>query len=103
MTSVCSVVQPDVIKVIAEMCGVAKMKNDVALLLAGHLEHRLKFIVEDAAKYMKHSKRNTLSTEDIDYSLRSAHFEVGFKPISILISQYSHSMVIPPIQTQFHS
>ena len=58
------------IRVIAESVGIAELPEDVAATLAPEVEYRLRDIVQEALKFMRHGRREVLSTEDINYALR---------------------------------
>ena len=60
----------DSIKVIAETVGIANLKGEVAEALAADVEYRLRDLVQEALKFMKHGRRETLSTDDINFALR---------------------------------
>ncbi|XP_055376975.1 transcription initiation factor TFIID subunit 6 [Condylostylus longicornis] len=63
------------IKVIAESIGVGSLPDDAAKELAEDVSYKLKQIVQDAAKFMHHAKRQKLSISDIDHSLRVRNIE----------------------------
>ncbi|XP_053671997.1 transcription initiation factor TFIID subunit 6 [Anopheles nili] len=62
-------------KVIAESIGVGSLPDDAAKELADDVSYKLKQIVQDAAKFMHHSKRMKLSIADIDHSLKVRNIE----------------------------
>uniref|UniRef100_A0A182IW00 Transcription initiation factor TFIID subunit 6 n=1 Tax=Anopheles atroparvus TaxID=41427 RepID=A0A182IW00_ANOAO len=62
-------------KVIAESIGVGSLPDDAAKELADDVSFKLKQIVQDAAKFMHHSKRMKLSIADIDHSLKVRNIE----------------------------
>uniref|UniRef100_A0A182QAX3 Transcription initiation factor TFIID subunit 6 n=1 Tax=Anopheles farauti TaxID=69004 RepID=A0A182QAX3_9DIPT len=62
-------------KVIAESIGVGSLPDDAAKELADDVSFKLKQIVQDAAKFMHHSKRMKLSIADIDHSLKVRNVE----------------------------
>lgn len=66
----------DSMKVIAESIGIASLGDDAAKELADDVTFRLKVIVQDSLKFMHHSKRQKLSTTDIDHALRVKNIEV---------------------------
>lgn len=70
------IVSTDSIKVIAESVGIAKLKDEVAEALAPDVEYRLRDLVQEAIKFMKHGRRDTLTTDDINYALRLRNCEV---------------------------
>lgn len=65
----------DTIKVIAQSVGIAQLKDEVADALAPDVEFRLRDIVQEALKFMSHGRRDTLSTEDINFALRLRNAE----------------------------
>ena len=69
------------IKVIAESIGIADLADEPAKLLADTISYQVKILIQDAKKFMQHSKRKTISIKDIDNSLRLKNAEV----INILI------------------
>lgn len=65
----------DTVKDAAEVLGVANLPEDVAKVLAMDVEYRLKEIIEQAMKFMRHSKRKTLNTKDIAGALKVLNIE----------------------------
>ncbi|PWZ03657.1 hypothetical protein BCV70DRAFT_197857 [Testicularia cyperi] len=80
-----SVYPTDTIKDVAESLGIVGMKDSVAAALAADVEYRIREIVQDAAKYMRHSKRDQLKTTDVDAALRARNVEplYGFMSTSL--------------------
>jgi transcription initiation factor TFIID subunit 6 len=74
-TDVAPIVSRAAIKVIAESVGIARLKDEVADALAPDVEYRLRDIVQEALKFQKHGRRDTLTTEDINYALRLRNCE----------------------------
>jgi len=70
-----SVIPKDSIKVIAEMVGVPNLSDDVSSSMAPDVEYRMREIVQEAIKFMKHSKRTKLTTEDINNALKLRNLE----------------------------
>uniref|UniRef100_A0A6B2L140 TBP-associated factor 6 n=1 Tax=Arcella intermedia TaxID=1963864 RepID=A0A6B2L140_9EUKA len=70
-----SIIQKDTIKVIAETVGISKTKDDIALALASDVEYRIREIVQEAMKFMRHSRRDTLTTEDVNNALKLHNVE----------------------------
>ncbi|VVC95426.1 unnamed protein product [Leptidea sinapis] len=68
----------DSMKVIAESVGIANLGDDAAKELADDITFRLKIIVQDAMKFMQHSKRQKLSITDIDHSLKLKNIECQY-------------------------
>lgn len=65
-----SVWNPDNIKDVAESLGITSLSDDVLQGLTSDIEYRLAQVLEEALKFMRHSKRSTLSTQDIAQALR---------------------------------
>ena len=63
-------VSPESIKVIAQTVGIEALPDEVARALAPDAEYRLREVIQDALKFARHSKRSTISTEDVNASLR---------------------------------
>ncbi|KAF5275651.1 hypothetical protein FQA39_LY06763 [Lamprigera yunnana] len=73
-------------KVIAESIGIANLPDDAAKELADDVSYRLKRIIQDAAKFMHHARRNKLMYPDIDAALRVKNIEpqYGFHSVDSL-------------------
>ena len=65
-----SVWNPDNIKDVAESVGLANLSTDVVDHLTRDVEFRIAQVLEEALKFMRHSKRTTLFTQDISQALR---------------------------------
>ncbi|KAK9843648.1 hypothetical protein WJX81_001006 [Elliptochloris bilobata] len=65
-----STLQPQTIHVIAESVAVGQLSDEAAKALAPHVDVRLREVVQDAAKLMRHAKRGILTTEDVNNALR---------------------------------
>ncbi|XP_010913968.1 transcription initiation factor TFIID subunit 6 [Elaeis guineensis] len=75
-----SIVPKETIEVIAQSIGIANLSPDVALALAPDVEYRLREIMQEAIKCMRHSKRTVLTADDVDsaLSLRNVEPLYGF-------------------------
>ncbi|XP_072962813.1 transcription initiation factor TFIID subunit 6 isoform X1 [Typha angustifolia] len=75
-----STVPKEMIEVIAQSIGIANLSPDVALALAPDVEYRLREIMQEAIKCMRHSKRTVLTADDVDgaLSLRNVEPIYGF-------------------------
>lgn len=63
------------VKVIAESMGIGNLPDDAAKELADDISFRLKHIIQDAAKFMHHSKRTKMLHTDVDYALKMKNLE----------------------------
>ncbi|KIJ54804.1 hypothetical protein M422DRAFT_240888 [Sphaerobolus stellatus SS14] len=78
--------KPESIKDVAESLGINNLQEDVASALASDVEYRIHQVVEEAARFMRHARRTTLTPSDIDHALRVLNIE----PL------YGHSPANPP-------
>ncbi|THV01229.1 TAF-domain-containing protein [Dendrothele bispora CBS 962.96] len=62
------------IKDVAESLGIG-ISDPVATALASDVEYRIHQVVEEAAKFMRHGRRTTMTTADIDHALRVLNIE----------------------------
>lgn len=65
-----SIVPKETIEVIAQSIGISNLSADVAMALAPDVEYRLREIMQEAIKCMRHSKRTVLTSDDVDSALR---------------------------------
>jgi len=70
-----SVWNPDNIKDVAESVGISSLSEEVLQGLSLDIEYRLAQVLEEALKFMRHSKRTTLWTQDIAQALRTLDAE----------------------------
>lgn len=63
------------IKTIAESIGIANLSDLASKELADDISYKLKKIVEDGQKFMHHAKRERMSLQDIDQSLKIRNIE----------------------------
>lgn len=70
-----SVWNPENIKDVAESVGISNLAADVVDHLTRDVEFRLAQVLEEALKFMRHSKRTELHTSDISYALRALDVE----------------------------
>ncbi|KAI7867677.1 transcription initiation factor TFIID subunit 6 [Spinellus fusiger] len=64
-----SVFPKETIKNIGESLGVAHLKDEVASALAQDVEYRVHELIQEATKFMRHSKRSKLHVDDINAAL----------------------------------
>ena len=65
-----SVWNPENVTDVAESIGINQLPRDVTEHLARDVEFRMSQVLEEALKFMRHSKRTTLATQDISQALR---------------------------------
>mmetsp|Transcript_18100 Transcript_18100/g.20150 ORF Transcript_18100/g.20150 Transcript_18100/m.20150 type:complete len:447 (+) Transcript_18100:53-1393(+) len=70
-----SIVTPKVIKIIAQEKTECTIADNVAKQLAEDAEYRVRQIIQEAAKFMRHSKRDKLIPSDIDNALKQQKIE----------------------------
>jgi len=66
----------DIVKDVAESLGIQTLSADAAKQLTMDLEYRIQEVVQEALKFMRHSKRTVLSPADISNALRTLNIEV---------------------------
>ncbi|MCJ1247950.1 hypothetical protein MMC30_005165 [Trapelia coarctata] len=66
---------PDNIRDVAESVGITNLNDEVLSGLSADVEFRLSQVLEEAFKLMRHSKRTTLTTQDITHALRMLDVE----------------------------
>ncbi|XP_054797836.1 transcription initiation factor TFIID subunit 6-like isoform X2 [Prosopis cineraria] len=76
-----SIVPKETIEVIAQSIGINNLSPDVALSLAPDVEYRMREIMQEAIKCMCHSKRTTLTADDVDCALNLRNVEVIEAPL----------------------
>merc|ERR1711974_164783 len=70
-----SVLPKESIKIIAESVGIDSLSDEIASAVAPDVEYRLREIAQEAIKFMRHSKRSTLTAQDINSALRLRNVE----------------------------
>ncbi|KAI4244191.1 MAG: hypothetical protein LQ352_006905 [Teloschistes flavicans] len=70
-----SVWNPDNIKDVAESLGIASLNDDVLSGLSMDIECRIREVLEEALKFVRHSKRTNLTTQDISQALKVLNIE----------------------------
>jgi transcription initiation factor TFIID subunit 6 len=80
-----SIYPTDSVQDVAESIGLPPLKESVAAALAADVEYRLRQIVQDASKFMRHGKRSQLRVCDIDRALKQRNIEpiFGFHPSTL--------------------
>lgn len=70
-----SIVPKETIEVISQSIGINNLSLDAALALAPDVEYRMREIMQEAIKCMRHSRRTTLTTDDVDCALTLRNVE----------------------------
>ncbi|PRQ52611.1 putative transcription factor Hap3/NF-YB family [Rosa chinensis] len=70
-----SIVPKENIEVISQSIGINNLSPDVALALAPDVEYRLREIMQEAIKCMRHSRRTKLTADDVDGALNLRNVE----------------------------
>ncbi|GJP76286.1 hypothetical protein CLOP_g6660 [Closterium sp. NIES-67] len=73
-----SAVPRESVQVAAHSIGIANLGDDVAAALAPDVEYRMREIIQEAVKCMRHGKRTTLTTADIAAALSLRNVEPLF-------------------------
>lgn len=73
-----SIVPKETIEVIAQSVGIPSLGADVALALAPDVEYRLREIMQESIKCMRHAKRTVLTADDVDSALSLRNVEVNY-------------------------
>lgn len=71
-----SIYPTDSVQDVADSLGLPPLKDSVAQALAADVEYRVRQVVQDAGKFMRHAKRSQIRTADIDRALRARNIEV---------------------------
>ncbi|KNE60937.1 hypothetical protein AMAG_06698 [Allomyces macrogynus ATCC 38327] len=59
----------------AEALGVANLRDDVAHALTSDMEYRMREVIQEAKKFMRHSRRTFITTHDINAALKVKNVE----------------------------
>uniref|UniRef100_A0A1J3HQU8 Transcription initiation factor TFIID subunit 6 n=1 Tax=Noccaea caerulescens TaxID=107243 RepID=A0A1J3HQU8_NOCCA len=70
-----SIVPKETIEVIAQSIGITNLLPEAALMLAPDVEYRVREIMQEAIKCMRHSKRTILTAADVDGALNLRNVE----------------------------
>ncbi|KAK8644001.1 hypothetical protein V6N13_013278 [Hibiscus sabdariffa] len=68
-------VPKEAIEVIAQSIGITNLSPDVAIALAPDVEYRVREIMQEAIKCMRHSRRTVLTADDVDSALNLRNME----------------------------
>ncbi|KAI9185779.1 hypothetical protein LWI28_010560 [Acer negundo] len=70
-----SSVPKEAIEVVAQSIGITNLSSDVALALAPDVEYRVREIMQEAVKCMRHARRTVLTADDVDSALKLRNVE----------------------------
>lgn len=70
-----SIVPKETIEVIAQSIGINNLSPEVLPSLAADVEYRVREIMQEAIKCMRHSRRTTLTSNDLESALNLRHVE----------------------------
>lgn len=70
-----NVYNQDAVRDVADSLGITNLNEDVAKTLTQDVEYRIHAIIQEANKFMRHSKRTTMRTSDISHALRVLNVE----------------------------
>ena len=70
-----SVWNPDNVRDVSESVGIASLPEEVLKALSSDVEYRLSQALEEALKFMRHGKRSTLTTRDVNRALEVLNVE----------------------------
>ncbi|CAO3668727.1 unnamed protein product [Rhizopus microsporus] len=70
-----SVFPKDTIKNIGESLGINNLKDEIATALAQDVEYRIHELIQEALKFMRHSKRVKLTVDNVNAALRVKNVE----------------------------
>ncbi|XP_010542550.1 PREDICTED: transcription initiation factor TFIID subunit 6b [Tarenaya hassleriana] len=68
-------VTKEAIEVIAQSIGISNLSPDVSVALAPDVEYRVREVMQEAIKCMRHARRTILMADDVDYALRFRNLE----------------------------
>lgn len=84
-----SIIPPSLVKVYAEQLGyqAGDFDEDALTVLAQELDYNLRERIQDASKYMTHSKRHKLTVDDLNAALRDRNQPqlYGYDPMEQLV------------------
>ncbi|CAL1712176.1 unnamed protein product [Somion occarium] len=67
--------KPEAVKDVAESLNITGLSDAIASALASDVEYRIHQVVEEAGRFMRHARRTTITTSDIDQALRVLNIE----------------------------
>lgn len=74
-TQITGVYKADSVRDVAESLGISNLSEPIGSALASDVEYRIHQVVEEASRFMRHARRTTMTTSDIDQALRVLNIE----------------------------
>ncbi|CAN1221359.1 Transcription initiation factor TFIID subunit 6 [Linum grandiflorum] len=99
--SAAAAVPKEAIEVIAQSIGISNLSPEVSLVLAPDVEYRLREIMQESIKCMRHARRTTLTSQDVDSALSLRNIEVLEAPLPkppLQTSLTAHWLAIEGVQ-----
>ncbi|KXN89059.1 Transcription initiation factor TFIID subunit 6 [Leucoagaricus sp. SymC.cos] len=84
----------EVIKDTADSLGIT-ISDSVASALASDVEYRIHQVIEEASRFMRHGRRTTLTTSDIDLALRTLNIEPLYGHLPFSQPSYRKALPFP--------
>ncbi|KAJ5072372.1 transcription initiation factor tfiid subunit 6 [Anaeramoeba ignava] len=69
-----SKISRDFLKIIAQGMGISNLSDSISLLLVSDVEYKIRELIFESKKFMKHEKRNKLIPRDINFALELKNF-----------------------------
>ncbi|KAH9924354.1 TAF-domain-containing protein [Epithele typhae] len=89
----------DAVRDVAESLNITNLPDAVASALASDIEYRIQQVVEEAARFMRHAKRTTLTTSDIDQALRVLNIEPLYGHFPHNPPSFRRALPFPQVQS----
>ncbi|KAL1407644.1 histone H4-like TAF Taf6, SAGA complex subunit [Vanrija albida] len=97
---------PESIQEVAQSLPLDPLGPGAADLLAGDVEYRLHFLLQEAKKFMVHGRRSTLTPEDVEYAMEALNVEPVLVPPRPLPQAPFHAVPVSagqnPSQQLYH-
>ncbi|CCG82609.1 Transcription initiation factor TFIID subunit 6 [Taphrina deformans PYCC 5710] len=90
-----NVYNQDAVKDVADSLGINNLNDEVAKTLTQDVEYRIHAIIQEANKFMRHSKRTTMRTSDISHALRILNVEPLYGFTSNSPVKYREALLAP--------
>ncbi|KAF9451129.1 TAF-domain-containing protein [Macrolepiota fuliginosa MF-IS2] len=88
--------KPEAIKDTADSLGIT-ISDTVTSALASDVEYRIHQVIEEASRFMRHGRRTTLTTADIDLAMRTLNIEPLYGHLPFSQPSYRKALPFPQI------